>query len=180
MMRFIKNKKTGFVDRNGSIVIEAKYDYVNSFNYGIASYCNGCVWKNKGEHSFVTGGISGYINSKGDSLVASQKKENDKDQIVEGEKFLPYQFSYTALEQKIIDSFYSLPLISKSYFVNHYSPLDSNERKLHFEIVERPSSFYPYYHIKAFEFSNKGGYYGNEISDLNFYVDKIRQQYSYK
>ena len=179
MMRFVKNKKIGFADRNGSIVIEAKYDYANSFNYGIASYCNGCLWKNKGEHSFVTGGILGYISSKGDLLVASLKKENDKDQIVERDKFLPYQFYYTALEQKIIDSFYGLSLISKSYFVNHYSSLDTNERKLHFEIVERPSSFYPYYHIKAFEFSNCGGYNGNEILDLNFYVDTMGQQFFY-
>ena len=172
LTRFVKNRKVGFANRNGDVVIEAKYDYVDAFNYGLASYCNGCVWKYKGEHSFVSGGTWGYINYKGDSIPVNTKRTHEKDQIVDSIKFLPYQFSYSAVEQKIIDSFYKLPEISKAYFVNYYSPLDSNERKLNFEIVERPSPFFAYYHVMAYEYNYKYGYSGDYSSGLNFYVDK--------
>ena len=96
-----------------------------------------------------------------------------KDQLIENSnKFLPYQFSYSKFEQKLIDSIYKLPLISKTHFVNYYSPLDSNELQLLYEIVERPSFYYPYYHIRAFEYSNKIGFVGAGLFDQEFFVDR--------
>ncbi len=177
LTRFVKNKKVGFANRRGDIVIEPKYDYAEAFNYGIAGFCNGCVWENRGEHSFITGGTLGYINNKGDTLAVLTKQNNKKDQVVDSVKFLPYQFLYSTFERKILDSFYKLPMISKTHFVNYYSPLDSNEMQLHFEIVERPSSYYPYYHIMAFEYSNKYGFYGDAYLGFSFFVDRAGRDF---
>ena len=179
MMRYVKNKKVGFVNRKGEIVISAQYDYVNSFNYGIAAFCDGCKWEYKDEQSYVTGGEWGYVNYKGDILRPVNKRNSLQDQNIDSVKFLPYQFTYTLFEQKIIDSFNKLTNISKAHFVNYYSPLDSNERILRYEIVERPSSFFPFYHIKGFEYSNNYGYYGDEIGDwdTNFFVSKNGKEY---
>jgi hypothetical protein len=177
LMRVVKNGKVGFANRNGDIVIEPKYDFADMFNYGLAAYCNGCVWKNKGEHSFVSGGNWGYINYKGNTLEVLTKRNTEKDQVVDSIKFLPYQFSYSAFEKKLLDSFYKLPMISKTYFVNYYSPLDSNELQLRFEIVERPSAYYPYYRIMAFEYSHKHGFYGGGLLGLNFFVDRTGRDF---
>jgi hypothetical protein len=179
LIRFVKNGKVGFANfRTGEIIIEAKYDYADIFNYGIVSYCNGCVWKNKGEHSFVTGGVNGYINKKGAELVLLDKPTSNKDQIIDSTKFIPYQFSYNTFEQKIIDSFYKMTGISKATFVNYYPKLDSNEKKLHYEIVERPSKESPYYQISTFSFDKRNGYYGNSM-DLNFSVSADGKKYYY-
>jgi hypothetical protein len=173
LMRFVKNKKTGFANRNGDVVIEAKYDFAGIFNYGIASYCNGCTWKSKGEHSFVTGGTWGYINYKGEEITVLDRRMNERDQLIDSNKYLPCQFSYSNLEKKIIDSFYKFPEISKAYYVNFYSPLDSNERQLRYEIVERPSSYYPYYHIVAYEYSKRDGFRAfRGIMGLDFFTDR--------
>jgi hypothetical protein len=177
LMRFVKKGKTGFVNRKGDVVIEAKYDYVDMFNYGLAAYCNGCVWKQKGEHRFVTGGQWGYINYKGDTIGIMNYKKNEKDQVVDSAKFLPYQFSYSQSEQKILDSFYRLPMISKTHFVNNYSTLDSNELQLHYEIVERPSAFYPYYQVMAFEYTNMHGFYGSAYLGQCFFVDSTGRDF---
>jgi len=177
LIRFVKNGKIGFANRNGDIVIEAKYDYADMFNYGLTTYCNGCTWKSRGEHRFVSGGRWGYINNKGDTISVMHNRKHEKDQQIDTAKFLPYQFSYSRTEQKILDSFYSLPLISKSYFANFYSPLDSNELKLRFEIVERPSAYYPYYHIAAFEYMNNRGFRGDGILGLNFFVDRTGRHF---
>lgn len=177
LMRYVKNKKVGFVNREGKVVIPAKYDFVTSFNYGIAGYCDGCVWddsKDK-EHPTLKGGTWVYINNKGESLQLLNEKKSPKDQILDSMQYLPYPFSYSAFEQKIIDSFTKLSIISKAYFVNYYDSLDNAERVLHYEIVEKPSPFFPYYQVKAFSFTNDKGYYGD--SQLDFYVSKNGKQY---
>lgn len=150
LMRFVKNGKVGFANRNGDIVIEAKFDFASQFNYGVAWYCNGCVWKGRGEHSSIQGGYRGYVNSKGDTIVIMRKLSGNNDVKIDDTTYISYPFSYSEKEQKIIASFYKIPGLSNAYFVNNYSEPDSSKRKLRFEIVERPSSFYPYYHIKAF------------------------------
>ncbi len=177
LMRFVKNGKVGFANyKTGDIVIEAKYDFAEPFNYGISSYCNGCTWKRKGEHQFVTGGIAGYINRNGQELVILTKPTSSKDQIINSAKYIPYQFTYNLFEQKIIDSFYKMNVISKATFVNYYNKLDSNENKLYYEIVERPSISFPYYKIDPFRFSNRNGFY-NISDDLLFYVSADGKKY---
>ncbi len=174
LMRFVKDKKVGFVNRAGEVVIPAKYDFADMFNYGIAAYCNGCYRDRSkgGEHAPLKGGTWGYINKNGEVLKPSAKPLSEKDQKTDSVDYLPYQFSYSSFEQKIIDSFNKLTIISKLHFVNYESPLDSNEGILHYEIVERPSSFYPYYHITGFEYSKGDGYHGYASGDADFLVSK--------
>src|SRR5262249_31760768 len=111
MMRFVKGGKVGFVNRIGEIIIHAEYDFVSNFNYGMASYCNGCKLKSEGEHAYFAGGNWGYINTKGEDLLPNFQAKSIKDQPVsyyqhsDSNKYLPYQFQYTLFEQKIIDSF---------------------------------------------------------------------------
>ncbi len=182
MSRYVNNNKVGFVNRKGEVVIEAKYDFVSSFEYGIARYCNGCYWDRSKdeEHPPLVGGTWGYINLKGEELQPSLERKSIKDQIADSGYYLPYPFSYTAFEQKIIAFFDKQILISKAHFVNYFDPLNEKEKVLHYEIVERPSSFFPYYHIKAFSFTDDRGYSGNDMLDLNFLVSKDGKQFFYQ
>lgn len=179
LQRIVKNGKVGFANRNGDIVIQPKYDYAGMFNYGIAPYCNDCVWKYEGEHGYPSGGTWGYINNAGATIDVMPAKKNGKDQKLDSARFLPYQFSYSKFEQRIIDSFNKLTEIRRASFVNYYSLLDSSERILHYEIVERPSSFFPYYYIATFSYSKKYGYSGNPFFGPNFYVTRKGDQFFY-
>jgi hypothetical protein len=179
LTRFVKNGKIGFANRHGDIVIDAKYDYADMFNYGIAAFCNGCHWESKDERSFIRGGTWGYINYKGEILHVQNKKANEKDQLVDSAKIIPYQFSYSAFEKRILSFFYKLTEISKASFVNYVSTLDSNERILRYEIVERPSSFFPYYYVAAFSYDRSGEYRGDPFGGLNFCVNKRGNQFFY-
>jgi hypothetical protein len=49
---------------------------------------------------------------------------------------------------------------------------------LRYEIVERPSSFFPYYFIEAFEY-NSGEYRGHPFGGLNFCVNKKGDRFFY-
>ncbi len=174
MSRFVEKGKVGFVNRIGEKAIPARYDYAEPFNYGITAYCNGCTWKLVDEeHQAVSGGTWGYINASGKDVGRAGKRASFKDQQIDSVTFIPYPFSYTPAEQSILSFFQKQPLIAKSYFVNHFSPLDSAERQVYYEIVERPSSYFPYYHVKGFTLSNEV-FYSNELLDeeLNFFVTK--------
>lgn len=177
LMRYVKNGKIGFVNRVGQVIIPAQYDFVSYFDYGIARYCNGCVWDNSTdiEHPELKGGTWGFIDKQGKDIQVSIEKTTEKDQVSDSAGYLPYQFYYTAFEQKIVDSFYNIPLINKAFLVNHYGLMEEKEKALYYEIVERPSSSFPYYHVKAFTFTNDRGYYGE--SQLNFYVSKDGKKY---
>jgi hypothetical protein len=78
----------------------------------------------------------------------------------------------------LLDSFYKLTLISKAYFANYHNEFDSDECKLHFEITERPTAFFPYYHITAFEYIS-GEYRGDPFGGLNFCVTKKGDRFFY-
>lgn len=57
LFRFQKNGKMGFADETGRIRIPAIYDWVEPFNSGKASVCDGCVRKYEGEHYKMEGGV---------------------------------------------------------------------------------------------------------------------------
>jgi len=170
LTRFVKDKKVGFANRDGEIVIAAKYDYADAFNYGTSWYCNGCTWKYKGEHGFVSGGYKGYINKRGDTLIVAKESRNKKDQPVDSTGFLPYQYAYSPLEQKIVDSFYRLTLIAQSYFVNYTGNMTPEEKQLHYEIVENPRRSFPYYRIAVYSYSKRWGYYPLLWEGMDFAV----------
>lgn len=72
--RFVKNGKIGFVDRNAKITIEPEHDFVSPFNYGYASFCDGCDWeKTNDEHKAIVGGTWGVMNTKGQPVQPDRK-----------------------------------------------------------------------------------------------------------
>lgn len=169
LMRFVKNKKIGFANRAGQVVIDAKFDFADPFRHGVAQYCNGCVWQTRGERQFVTGGVKGFINVKGEILATSAVANLTFDQLVDSGVYVKDQFNYTQEEKKLLGKFYNEPLIARIQFVNYYSKLDSLEMKLRYEITERPSAFFPWIQVTGYQYLSHFGYY--QAHDLEFLID---------
>lgn len=151
MRRCVKNGKVGFADRNGTVVIKPEYDFASPFNYGYAAYCNGCDWeKTEEEHKAIVGGTWGVINFKGEIVQPVAKSENT---IEINGKHYPYPFSYDEKEKNILRFFEKQNRnISGIYYVNHYNKLSEDEKKLFFEIVERPKKNFPFYQVNAYDY----------------------------
>lgn len=167
--RLVRNGKVGFADRNGTIVIQPKHDFVSSFNYGYASFCNGCDWeKTEDEHKSIVGGTWGVMNSKGET-VQPLKKHSQRDITIKGE-YYPYSFQYIEKEKNILKFFEKYnKIISSVHYVNVYNEMSEDEKKLFFEIVERPQGDFHYYQINAYD--NKKTNLA-AFDDLKFFVTK--------
>lgn len=149
--RFVKNGKVGFVDRNGTTVIEAKHDFVSPFNYGYAAYCDGCDWeKTNDEHKAMVGGTWGVMNFKGEVIQPVAEQTNSVE--VNG-KFYPNPFKYNEKEKRILQFFEKQNTkLSEIYYVNWYNKLSKEEKKLFFEIVERPKENFPFYQVNTYDY----------------------------
>ncbi|GAB0156538.1 hypothetical protein CHRYSEOSP005_18030 [Chryseobacterium sp. Alg-005] len=152
VQRFVKNGKVGFADRNGKVVIEPKHDFVSPFNYGYAAFCDGCDWeKTEDEHKAMVGGTWGVMNFKGE-IVRPIAKKSEKD-VEQNGKYYPYPFEYNEKEKNILQFFEKQnKLLSGINYVNYYNELSDNEKRLFFEIVERPKENFPYYKIYAYDY----------------------------
>jgi hypothetical protein len=64
-----ENKKMGFADLDGNVVIPIKYDFVTEFHDGLACFGSGYTVEQKGEMSFMKGGKWGFIDHKGDTII---------------------------------------------------------------------------------------------------------------
>lgn len=165
--RFVKNGKVGFADRNGNMIIDAKHDFVSPFNYGYAAFCDGCDWeKTEDEHKAIVGGDWGMMNFKGEIIQPISKSENAVE--IDG-KYYPYPFKYNEKEKNILQFFekYNKQL-SDIYYVNQYNKLSENEKKLFFEIVERPKENFPYFRIDTYD----NGKMNSGSSRFNFIVSE--------
>ncbi len=69
MARFIENGKIGFLDREGQVVIKARFQFVTSFSEGLAAFCQNCQFIKQGEHTIPKGGKWGFINQKGEIVI---------------------------------------------------------------------------------------------------------------
>ncbi|KMQ68853.1 hypothetical protein ACM39_06090 [Chryseobacterium sp. FH2] len=149
--RFVKNGKVGFVDRNGAVVIKPEHDFVSPFNYGYAAFCDGCDWeKTEDEHKAIVGGTWGVMNFKGESVKPVSKSGIA---VEVGAEYYPYPFSYNEKEEAILQFFRKQnKKLSELYYVNHYTQLSENEKKLFFEIVERPKENFPFYQINTYDY----------------------------
>ncbi|WP_160137575.1 WG repeat-containing protein [Chryseobacterium sp. c4a] len=167
--RLVKNGKVGFADRNGTIVIQPKHDFVSSFNYGHAVFCDGCDWeKTEDEHKSIVGGIWGVMNRKGET-VQPLTKYSDKDLDLDG-KYYSYPFQYSEKEKNILQFFEKYnKIISAVHYVNVYNEMSADEKKLLFEIVERPQENFPYYQVNTYD--NKKTNLA-AFDDLKFFVSE--------
>lgn len=149
--RFVKNEKIGFVDRNGVVIIQPEHDFVSPFNYGYAAFCDGCDWKQtEDEHKAIVGGTWGVMNFKGEIVKPVAKSENAIK--VEG-KYFPYPFKYNEKENDILRFFEKHnKKLSELYYVNHFTKLSENQKKLFFEIIEKPKENFPFYQINTYDY----------------------------
>ncbi|MFL9835281.1 WG repeat-containing protein [Chryseobacterium terrae] len=151
--RFVKDGKVGFVDRNGTVVIKPEHDFVSPFNYGYATFCDGCDWeKTEDEHKKMVGGTWGVMNFKGDQASPVKPKYVGDEVEINGERYL-YPFSYNEKETRILEFFKKQnKKLSELYYVNHYTKLSEKEKKLYFEIVERPKENFPFYQVNTYDY----------------------------
>lgn len=175
LSRFVENGKIGFVDRAGKKVIPAQWDWVSPFEYGIAKACTNCFldYTKDQEHPplDLSKAQTSYIDKQGKAIIPLTHIQKEEDQHVDG-VYLPYQFHYTPFEQQILAELQQYgTLISNAYFVNYTNRIDSEEKVLHFEIVERPSAGFDYYVIQAFRYNADGTYVSTDWN-LQFYADK--------
>ncbi len=147
--RIVKNGKVGFANREGKVVIQPQFDFVSPFNYGYASFCNGCYWGKREEHQRIIGGKWGFINKKGETVAPLSKPNYEKDVKID-ENYYSHPFNYSEKEQKILDFFQQkMKILADIYYVNVYSL--TKPKVLHFEIVERPSKHFPFYLVYSYD-----------------------------
>ncbi|MBB4804923.1 hypothetical protein HNP38_000195 [Chryseobacterium defluvii] len=168
VQRFVKNGKIGFADRDGKVVIEPQHDFVSPFTFGYAAFCDGCDWeKTEDEHKAIVGGTWGVMNWKGE-IVRPIAKGSEKDVELNG-KYYPYPFQYNDKEKNILQFFEKQNrLLSDIHYVNLYNELSKDQKKLFFEIVERPKHNFPYYQVNTYDYEKMEA----GISDFKFLVSE--------
>jgi hypothetical protein len=75
LARFTRNRKFGFFDEWGKVVIPPKFDFASPFSEGLAAFCEGCKEEPVGEHRVVKDGKWGFINRQGEIVIAPKFDE---------------------------------------------------------------------------------------------------------
>jgi hypothetical protein len=65
LARIVKQRKIGFIDRSGRIVVPPRYDFALPFCEGRAVVCNGCRDIGSGDEAELSGGKWGYLDVQG-------------------------------------------------------------------------------------------------------------------
>jgi hypothetical protein len=167
-IRYEEGKKSGIADSQGNKITLAKYDYISSINFGFAEYCNGCYrdTSEDEEHAPLVGGVWGYVDRNGKEIKTTSKRNHPKDIETKEHTFVPYQFKYNKKEQEILAFFEK----RKNQIIK-INRLNCSDKKLFFEIVEKPSVFNPFYKIKTFELCDQFPSGADESDDFkNFKV----------
>lgn len=146
------NGKSGLADRLGNKIISAQYDYISPLAFGFARYCNGCYWDTSKdeEHPPLIGGVWGFVDRNGKEIKTTSKRNHPKDIETKEHQFIPYQFKYNKKEQEILAFFEK----RKNQIIK-INGFNCSDKKLFFEIVEKPSEFESFYKVKTFELCNK-------------------------
>jgi hypothetical protein len=93
LIRFVVNRKIGFMNEYGVQVIPATFDFVSPFSEGLAAFCTGCSEIAQGEYHRFDGGKWGYINKTGEIVVAPEYDsagsfKDGKAEVVKGEEVI--------------------------------------------------------------------------------------------
>ena len=162
LKRYVENDKVGFVNWFGKKVIPARWDFAMPFHYGYAEvYTRG--WKKRyidSEHWDLAPtskkSTSYIINKKGVRVKPMKKPNTPKDYLYKG-KYYPNPFVYNHTEQKIVDKINEFKILKE---IN--TPYDKNAIK-HYEIINRPNQYLPYYELKYFSGKDKNNGYNESI-----------------
>ena len=69
LFRYVEKGKIGFANLNGQKLIAAKFDFVRPFQNDLAAFNVGGHKQYHDEHWFWEGGLWGFINKKGDTVI---------------------------------------------------------------------------------------------------------------
>ena len=176
----IKNGKVGFANDEGAITVKPEWDFATPFNYGYAEvYLNVKKEYIDAEHWTVVPckeeWFRGYVNKKGQSVQPYAVKVHKKDYELENGTFLPYPYAYNSKEEKILKDFETYyGIINDISLYNLYTDSTKKEASLQFEIIRKPSAYFPYYKLQAYRFQHIEGHYTflyNEKTNAFYYID---------
>ncbi|TDO95657.1 WG repeat-containing protein [Flavobacterium sp. 245] len=174
-IRYSENKKVGLFNEKGQIIIPAKYDWMSQINFGFAQFCIGCHFdfSKDPEHPSLIGGMWGFVGKNGIEIQPTNKRNHPKDFETEKHQFIPYQFEYNEKEKEILDFFEK-----RKEQIAQINGYDCDAKIIYFEIIEKPTTFDPFYKIKTFELCN--GYirgFENYDDFKNFKVSEDGKQF---
>lgn len=88
LRRIIINKKIGFANKKGNVVIQPVYDFCLPFNNGLAEFCVGCKSVKDKEHTVTEGGNWGFLDTSGQVVIKPEflKRWNTQKKIFEYSK----------------------------------------------------------------------------------------------
>ncbi|MBZ0201252.1 MAG: WG repeat-containing protein [Ignavibacteriaceae bacterium] len=76
LARFVDDKKIGYFNETGQIVIYPMFDFAFPFENGTALVCNDCIQVQNGEHYFTLGGNWMRIDSTGSVIQKLSQEES--------------------------------------------------------------------------------------------------------
>lgn len=176
----IKNGKVGFANDEGTVIVKPEWDFATPFNYGYAEvYLNVKKEYSDEEHWTVVPSMQewfkGYVNKKGEKVQPYAVKKHAKDYELENGTFLPYPYIYNAREEKILKDFKKYYDAINDISLHHlYTSSTRQEASLQFEIIRRPSAYFPYYKLQAYRFQRIAEHYTflyDEIKNTFYYID---------
>ena len=103
MARFTVNRKFGFFDESGKVIIKPRFDFAFPFSERRAAVCEGCREEAAGEHRVVTGGKWGFINQKGAIVVPLKFERAENFQVGKARVKLGGQWRYVDGKGKLIE-----------------------------------------------------------------------------
>lgn len=166
---FKKESKYGLANKEGQIVIPAKYDYMGYPEDGVVEACFGCKFDRGAdpEHPPLTGGTWLWMNTEGRvyySLLYEQLS------------------NWPGPKEKWVRTYDNSEKIILSYFNDHKKAIQKklklDDVEVKFEVVYQPTAYTPYYHVKLY-YSNGDKFLTGFDDDefVNFYVSKDLKQY---
>lgn len=72
MFRFVESGRIGFADRDGRILIPARFRFAGAFHEGRAAYCEECAPETRGEMTLWSGGRWGFIDRSGTAIIPAR------------------------------------------------------------------------------------------------------------
>lgn len=154
----ITTGKVGFATLDGNIVVTPQWDFATPFNYGYAQVMNDVKkepiddehWRvvAQSDTSFL-----GYVNQKGELVEPYMQQKHPKDYKLSDTAYLPYPFMPSETETLIMKDFQKYYDVLNSISLFNLSTTASKEQaSLQFEVIQTPSTHFPYYTLQAYQF----------------------------
>jgi len=77
LARYVENKKIGFIDPSGQVVIPAQFGFAFPFANGHSRVCNDFETVTRGEYDLIRSNRWGFIDRKGKAILSMQYSEEE-------------------------------------------------------------------------------------------------------